>query len=480
MPKRATRRCASTSRGPATAPARQGIQDRVDAWTAAVVAAATWLTGSTASGRVAVIGLGLGGLITGHAIAAGAPIDELVLWAAPTHGRSILREQRAFGKLQSDRYGSTEGTEETLPDGWREIGGFVQSAGTIAAIQRLDLRGMSLGSLQRVLLLERDGLGVDAGLQRHLAEAGVDVTVAPGPGWGDMCFHPEQYQPPFDVIRRVTDWLGAGAHSTAEPRPARRASPPRSSADGQVSVSVDGVQIRETPLGDGATAGGFFGLVAEPLVPGHADMCAVFLNAGAVRRIGPNRMWVEAARRWAARGIPTVRVDVEGIGDAQGDGAMYSDVGSFYTPDREVQVSAIIDALEARGLGPRFVLIGLCAGAYSAFNTAVADSRIVAALAVNPRLVVWDPAILVRRNAHLVNKVLDRGSWQRLLSGETTPARILAIGRAAAAEAPRAARRYASRLRGGQQQDSWLEDAGGPVRPASRRPDEDGPGVRGG
>lgn len=433
-----------------------GEPARVEAWTAAVVAATTWLADSTPSGRVAVIGLGLGGLIAGHALAAGAPIDELVLWAAPTRGRSILREQRAFGKLQSDRYGSTEGTDETLPDAWLEIGGFVQSADTIAEIQRLDLGEMHLERMRRVLLLGRDGLPVDVGLQQRLEQAGADVTVGPGNGWGSMCFHPERYAPPFDVFRRVTEWLAQGEGRAVPPRRSRRAPGAGSVASAHGLFPVDGVQIRETPLGCEATSG-FFGILAEPMKPPSTDICAVFLNAGAVRRTGPNRMWVEASRRWATRGIPTVRVDVEGIGDANGDSTLYLDVGNFYTPDREVQVSAILDALAARGLGPRFVLIGLCAGAYSAVNAAVADARVIAALAVNPRLLVWDPAILVRRNAYLVNKVLDRGSWQRILNGETTPARMFAIGRAAAAEAPRAVRRYASRLRGVRPRDPWIE-----------------------
>jgi alpha-beta hydrolase superfamily lysophospholipase len=443
----------------AGSPADPGL---VDAWTAAVVAATSWLAGTTQSGRVAVVGLGLGGLIAGQALAAGARIDELVLWAAPTHGRSFLREQRAFGKLQRDRYGPTEGAHETLPDGWLEIGGFVQSAGTIAAIERIDLREMNLGTVERVLLLGRDGLPVDVGLQHRLQQAGADVTVAPGDGWGAMCFHPERYQPPHDVFRRVSDWLDATARPIPRLRPAPSALPssPRPEAASEGQFMSDGVELRETPLGGGDQLDGFFGMLAErlePRVPGEADLCAVFLNAGAVRRIGPNRMWVEAARRWATRGIPTVRVDVEGIGDAFGDAAMYFDVANFYTPAREAQVAAILDSLQERGLGRRFVLVGLCAGAYSALNTAASDPRVVAAIVINPRIMVWDPTILVRRNAFVVREVLELGAWQRILNGETTPARVLAIGRAAAAEAPRAARRYASRLRGGARRDPWTE-----------------------
>ena len=60
------------------------------------------------------------------------------------------------------------------------------------------------------------------------------------------------------------------------------------------------------------------GILTEPVGPA-VDLCAVWLNAGPQRRIGPNRMWVETARRWAALGVPSVRVDLAAIGDADGD-----------------------------------------------------------------------------------------------------------------------------------------------------------------
>jgi len=56
------------------------------------------------------------------------------------------------------------------------------------------------------------------------------------------------------------------------------------------------------------------GVLTEPLGSGEGVLCAILLNAGAVRRIGHHRMWVEVARRWAARGVPTLRLDVVGVG----------------------------------------------------------------------------------------------------------------------------------------------------------------------
>ena len=45
------------------------------------------------------------------------------------------------------------------------------------------------------------------------------------------------------------------------------------------------------------------------------DTAVVLLNAGAMRRAGPFRLHVHAARRFAALGFPTLRIDQPGIAD---------------------------------------------------------------------------------------------------------------------------------------------------------------------
>ena len=155
-----------------------------------------------------------------------------------------------------------------------------------------------------------------------------------------------------------------------------------------------------------------FAIVADAEAASRSDLCAVFLNAGAVRRIGPNRTWVEAGRRWAARGVPSARIDFEGIGESDGDAAMFVDVGRFYTQDHGVHLGAVLDALEARGAGPRFVLVGLCAGGYWAFNAAAQDDRVVSAVVLNPRALVWVPDLDERREARQIQRVLEPNTWQ--------------------------------------------------------------------
>ncbi len=421
-----------------------GEPARVDAWIAAIVAASSWLAGSSEHGRIAVVGLGLGGLVACAALAAGAPIDDIVLWASPARGRTFLREQRAFARLQSSRFDETREPEPTgLPGDWIEVGGFVLSAETISALERLDVADMDMTPLRRALVLDRDGIAADPGWDR-LAGSGIEISLASGTGWGAMCFHPERYYAPVDVFAQVDRWLARATSSSVDrSEPLSRDIPPMTA---HADLVVDRHPVRETPMIVDQPFGRSFAILTEAVSSPRSDLCAVFLNAGAVRRIGPNRIWVEAARRWAARDVPTIQFDLEGIGDSDGSAAMYADVGPFYAEDRGLHLSAIVDSLESQGIGPQFVLIGLCSGGYWAFEAAARDDRVVGAVAINPRALVWTPDLDQRREARQIQRLLEPGAWRTILHGDAEVSHILSIGRAAVSQSGRMARRLPARL----------------------------------
>ena len=208
--------------------------------------------------------------------------------------------------------------------------------------------------------------------------------------------------------------------------------------------------IRETPVRIDQPFGQIFGVLGSPVEPPASGLCAVFLNAGAVRRIGPNRLWVETNRRWNARGIATIRMDMEGLGEADGDPARYVDVGNFYTDEFGAQVGAILDDLERRGFGPRFVLVGLCAGGYWAFHTAAADPRVIEAIIVNPRAMIWEADLLERREAQKVGRLLEPALWDRIIHREVGVSRMVSVSRAMARTATSAAITKARQIRTGQ------------------------------
>ena len=105
---------------------------------------------------------------------------------------------------------------------------------------------------------------------------------------------------------------------------------------------------------------------------------AVILNAGIVHRIGPFRLHVDIARQLAAAGYSTLRLDLSGLGDSQprteklrGENRAVLDVADAFS------------FLEANHSSDKFVLLGLCSGAFNAHQVCVRDSRVVGAVFID-------------------------------------------------------------------------------------------------
>ena len=372
---------------------------RLAAWTAAVAAAARWLRDETGCGRVAGLGIRFGGMIAWLAAARGAPIDDLVLWAPPTRGSRLLREVRASGVLEIDARlepddahtaGSRNSATPAEDDGFLDMAGRIMTKETVESLAQLDLTQLPLAdpACRRVLVFEGDGVAMDQRLHDYFEASGADVTVASGEGYGAMMHYARYARTPTAAIARSISWLsepgGPGGRSSSvavDPPPTAVPTLPT------LELDHDGVAIRETPIE--LEPGRRFGILAEPAAVTSADVCAVLFNAGSDRRTGPNRSWVEIARRWAARGVPTVRYDQPGIGDSDGDERTYEDLAAYYDPRITDHTIAILDELQARGLPGRFVLAGFCSGGYWSLQGALADPRVVGAFAINLPFFVW-------------------------------------------------------------------------------------------
>ena len=99
---------------------------------------------------------------------------------------------------------------------------------------------------------------------------------------------------------------------------------------------------------------------------------ALILNAGIVHRIGPFRMHVDIARRLAEKGMSTLRIDLSGLGGSA------PRTGKIEMEDRaRLDVSDAMNFLTEKTGVEKFVLLGLCSGAYNAHQVAVKDHRIV-------------------------------------------------------------------------------------------------------
>lgn len=164
------------------------------------------------------------------------------------------------------------------------------------------------------------------------------------------------------------------------------------------------------------------GIITDPpkAVRGHNLPAIIFLNAGIVHRVGPNRFYVKMARRLAAMGFVVLRFDFSGIGDSKArEDTLPFDKSSV----SEVQ-EAINTLREARGIA-RFILIGLCSGAVIAFQTAWTDPRVIGTVLINgqsynnKQLHVY---VKNRQTAQAYKEGIsysfyNRKSWSKILTG---------------------------------------------------------------
>ncbi|HEY1854929.1 MAG TPA: alpha/beta fold hydrolase [Solirubrobacterales bacterium] len=416
----------------------------VTAWLDGVAAAAEELRARTGVTEVAILGLGLGGLLAIAAAEAGAAVGELVMVTAPPSGRAFVRGARNFSRLQGWH---ADASSVAVPDGWIEASGFVLTAGTIEELEAIEPKGPFGPDLRRVLMLSRRP-GARNPLATALEAAGVEVRAEGISGWGQMVAHPETSRLAEDAAEKVASWMdesGAAAPDAAA-----------GDGGGLTGIELDGAPapITETPFPVEHPYGRSFGLLTTPADGEAAPLCLVFLNAGAVRSTGPNRMWLERARAWAARGLPALRVDLEGIGEADGDPDGVPPGEEFFATKYQDELGRVLDALEARGLGPDFALVGLCSGGFLAFRTALADPRVRAAYVINAGALVWRPGIFDEREVRKVSRVFERKWVGKLLRGEIEWSKVRSMFTSIG---ERARRRLRPRRRGGTPWDVELQ-----------------------
>ena len=171
-------------------------------------------------------------------------------------------------------------------------------------------------------------------------------------------------------------------------------------------------------------------MLCEPVDTPAAPLTAILLNAGALRRIGPGRLWVELSRDWAARGRGDAADRPRGPRRRRRRPDSVRRHGALYTLALVDQALASIDELERRGLPPSFLLAGLCSGAYWSFHAALRDPRVVATYLLNPRALIWDDSLDKEREARKMRGVLSGSSWRQVLRGEVSPKRMGQIVRA--------------------------------------------------
>ncbi|MGH8994521.1 MAG: alpha/beta fold hydrolase [Acidimicrobiales bacterium] len=334
--------------------------DRMEAWLGSIATAVTYLR------RCGVRSLGLVGMRIGALLAATVArriggLDALVLWDPCWSGRSFFRQQHAMSVM---RFGSV-----LHPDGAMELPGYLCSAQTVGQISalRLPLGGQPLA--RRILVLTRPDRACPeeavTGLSRH------DVVWREAEGQANL-FDVEAslQQVPTGTIAGITSWL---AGSVAGPRHRVTLYSKAEAVFGSPSTMIERL-VHLGPVG-------LFGIETAP-VTRTVGPTVLFLNCGKDWHVGPNRMWTNLARRWAASGFRTVRFDLSGLGDSPARAGR--SFQSIYSPDAFDDLTDVVAAVSPENPSD-VIFAGLCSGAYQGLESAMTMAP-RGVIAINPSL----------------------------------------------------------------------------------------------
>lgn len=347
---------------------------------------AEWLAGirsavdyarSLGTPRVAVVGLRIGATLAAAELTRGGPVDDLVLWDPCVTGRVFLREQRALWAILRDQAtewglleeGEVWGSGSGDTDGAKEGPGVVFSAETAAALEPLALGPDDGPWASRELVLVRQERKLNRALEERRSRPNVEVVPVEGQ---DALLNVSAITPP-ETLERIVAWL------TAPGGPAVQVELPPPAVQAHLPGGPDGVVERAVEVGPL----GLFGIRSEPA--GRVDPAVptvVLLNPGRIGHHGPARLWVELARRWAAEGVPCLRVDLSGIGDSPTRPGRTELVE--YPADALEDLGDIRRAVGAEGTGAP-VFVGLCSGSYHAVEAAL-DGPTACVCLINPVL----------------------------------------------------------------------------------------------
>ncbi|MEX2048808.1 MAG: hypothetical protein WEB90_04460 [Gemmatimonadota bacterium] len=381
---------------------------RVAAWFDSITTAVDVLAALDEVEAVGLIGIRLGATLAARVASENDLVRQVVLWEPCASGSAYTRELEILASATTSLLGAESVRTPDGDPGGIVAAGYQLTAETIGGLDTLRLDRFALKPHTAVLVVERDDRPGNLRLAEHLSGLGCETTVERLAGYKELMVEPARSRAPQATLDRIRTWALERSHaaSGAASRPL-------------LAPEAKSGSLRHRPVRFGP-AGRLFGVVTEPSSPDALQPAVVFLAGGVVPRTAVNRLYVSAARRLAALGHTVLRLDISGIGESPpADGA---------GPNDAYAASLVPDVVTAIGwLGERDVwLVGLCSGAYAAFQAASTESRVTGAVLINP--IVFHGAQGMSRDSTQVQQVqasrqysrslTDAAKWRKLLSGQ--------------------------------------------------------------
>lgn len=397
---------------------------RVAAWQASVRTAIRQAQILSGRKRVCVIGLRLGATLAAM-VSVETPVDFLVLWNPCVRLKTYLRELQAIA-LTAERAGGDI-------DGSLESAGFILSRDTMAQLRTIDLLEMGFQVKSRALVIGRDDTKPDNRLCEHIAAEGIATDCVRLPGWSGMMAEHQFTVVPDKALDTIVEWLAAHSDDGA-PAPAVPTSLFRDTVAFAFRGETGVAAVVEEQLCRFGADEHLFGILSR--TSRSTDRPAILLfNAGSVHHVGPNRVSVGLARNLAAWGFPCLRFDHEGIGDSVRRDAASARENHPYPPSAVDDARAAIECLRHRFGYTRFIVMGLCSGAHTAFHAGLEldDPGLEQLVLINPLTFYWAEGDSIETTSRFEDAVAYRKSmrdpsrWLKLLRGDVNVGRLVEV-----------------------------------------------------
>ncbi|MEW6346023.1 MAG: alpha/beta hydrolase [Paraburkholderia sp.] len=403
---------------------------RVAAWLDSIGAAMRFLRQSAGVTRVSLCGLRLGGTLAALAAQRSGEVDALVLLSPALSGKNYLRELRAHRQSWLSTPAGMNAEPIADSAAYVEAFGFGLHGEDIAQLGSVDLRADTTAPARRVLMLAANDQSRAAALVAHYRANGVQVEQQ-GFDEADRFLLEALYsEEPVQAFAALTQWLAetpapeAGAVAAVHGDACADESSTGSSTESS-TLRLASEHAVERPIVFGA----YFGIYCQPDVPCEGAPAVLFLNTGASHHIGDGRIFVLFARRLAAQGIASLRMDLGGLGDST-PLAQAVTLDTIYSQASCADAMAGADWLASSG-HERIVTFGVCGGAFNGLHACANHPRIAGCFGVNLQKFIWDGAARTPGTAGLAsNRVLRRSAmslakWLQVLRGESSLWRVI-------------------------------------------------------
>jgi len=306
--------------------------------------------------------------------------NDLVLWDPCIKGKRFIREIKVLSGILD---------KENIEDQKVEATGVYLTAKFNVELEKLDLIKPLDISCNRIMYLHKSEEKENNKLLNRLSNYSKFVDIEAYDGSDKMLTYPTDTAIPQKALDRICQYLSEKKEAADKNNLRKQMDALNSGLDKLCQNRIlegDGYAERCTAFGSGKS---LFGIYSYALKESNLGDLVVFLNCGSEHHVGPHRMYTNFSRALAKQGISALRIDIEGIGDSISKGNNIEN--KAYSPVVLSDIKTILEGAKEQGYR-RFLLAGICAGAYHSFlsTSKLQTCNIVGAVMINPLIFARD------------------------------------------------------------------------------------------